>query len=275
MPHHAILANYIIIGCKQLGVHVIDADTKGAVLDSAALRRVFDVYYRGMALGYFNAVGRFRSDDIKSGDLAAYVGSSSSAAYFPTWIERSNRQADIAFRALSYPVFQGGEAYAIQQGAGMCVTHTTPQRQAGAVLFLKWFTAAAENINFAMTTGYLPVQSAAYESEAFEQALAALRGGNASQSNVAAVYEVTLRQITQQDTYAAKPFPGSYSVRSILQNTLENSSQAGRAAAAPLKADGASEDEVLKALDTNAAYAAWIEQVKAELDSAGIAYSTQ
>ena len=266
------VANYVIIGCKQLGVDVIDAAGRQAVLDETALRRLFEVYYQGIALGYFDAVGKFRSDDIKSGDLIAYVGSSSSAAYFPTWIEQDSAQADIAFQALGYPVFQGGEAYAIQQGAGMCVANTGPARQAGAAIFLKWFTAVAQNIGFAMTTGYLPVQTAAYEDAAFTQALTALREGDASQNNVAAVYEIALHQITEAGTYAAKPFDGSYSVRSILQSTLIDSALAGREAAAPVKQSGAAEDELLQALDVDTAFAAWIAEVKARLDDAGIAY---
>ena len=74
------VANYVIIGNKQLGVEVIDGQNQQVVLNRAVMKKIFDTYYGSMSLGYFNAVGKFRSDDIKAGDLAAYVGSSSGAA---------------------------------------------------------------------------------------------------------------------------------------------------------------------------------------------------
>lgn len=88
------LANYVVIGNRQLGVEVIDGENKQAVLNRSAMRKVFDEYFGGMSLGYFNIGGKFRSDDIKTGDLVAYAGSTSGAAYFPTWIEKNNTQSD-------------------------------------------------------------------------------------------------------------------------------------------------------------------------------------
>lgn len=270
------LANYIIIASKQLGLNVIDAAAEGggaAVLDEAVLRRVFEVYYKGMCMGYFDAVGKFRSDDIKAEDLAAYVGSSSSAAYFPTWIERDNARFPIAFTALPYPTFEGGQPYAVQQGAGMCLAKTTQAEQEGAVLFLKWFTEPSQNIGFAMTTGYLPVQQAAYEAPAFTSVLETLRAGDDAKQNVASVYEIALQQITQSNTYAATPFTGSYKVRSVLQATLRAIVEQDEAKAGPLKAKGMSEQEILAVLHIEARFQDWLQAVRSELADAGIAYS--
>lgn len=269
------VANYVIIGNRQLGVNVIDAKEDGtgqATLDETALRRIFDLYYQGMSLGYFDAVGKFRSDDIKAGVLAAYVGSSSSAAYFPTWIEEDRTETPIDFLALPYPVFEGGESSAIQQGAGMCVAKSTPAQQEASVLFLKWFTAPEQNIRFSMTTGYLPVQSAAYSSDAFQEALTTLRAGDKAGQNVADVYEIALNQITESNTYAAKPFDGSYAVRSILQSSLIDMGAQGEAAAQSLKEEGLTEDEILAQLDVDAQFSLWLETIKKELDSQGILY---
>lgn len=270
------VANYIIAGSKQMGLEVIDAtagEAGAAVLKEDVLRRIFDIYYKATSLGYFDSVGKFRSDDIKAGDLIAYVGSSSSAAYFPTWIEESGAQKPIDFLPVTYPVFDGGTSYAIQQGAGMCVAKSTPAQQEGAVLFLKWFTAPEENIRFAMTTGYLPVQTAAYSSEAFQTALDTQRAGDHAQQNVAGVYDISLRQITELNTYTAKPFDGSYDVRSILQSSLIDAGLAGRELAAPMKAENKTEAEILEALDVDAAFAAWMNTVRARLDEGEIEYS--
>lgn len=266
------VANYVIIGNKQLGVEVIDGENQQVVLDRAAMEKIFDTYYGGISLGYFNAVGKFRSDGIKAGDLAAYVGSSSGAAYFPTWIEKDNTQQPIDFQALSYPVFDGGSPYAIQQGAGMSVANSTPEKQEGATVFLKWFTSEAENIDFAMTTGYLPVQSGAYENSEFKASLEDLRAGEAAEKNIAAVYDIALDQIRERDTYASLPFKGSYQVRSTLEKSLTAMGQSGRQNAVALKAQGLSDTEILAALDLNARFEEWLTAIRSQLDQSGISY---
>lgn len=267
------VANYIIIGNKQMGVDIIDGKGEQAVLNRDSMRRIFDVYYKGIALGYFDAVGKYRSDDIKSSDLVGYVGSSSSAAYFPTWIEKDNTQAPIDFLPLAYPVFSGGESYAIQQGAGMCVAKSTPQKQAGAALFLKWFTSTAQNIEFAMTTGYLPVRKDAYDSPEFNTVLTDLRAGGAAEQNVAGVYEIALHQITQSNTYAFIPFTGSYDVRSTIQSTLMNLAAEAKESCAQEKAQGLSEEEILESLHMDARFEDWLTAIGTQLGQMEINYS--
>ena len=179
----------------------------------------------------------------------------------------------IDFAAFAYPTFEDGTSYAIQQGAGMCVSKSTPQKQEGAAVFLKWFTAAAQNIQFSMTTGYLPVQKEAYTSPDFTAVLEELKSGDDSQKNVAAVYEIALHQITESNTYAAKPFAGSYQVRSVLQSTLLSMGEQGRILAEDLRTEGLSEAEILTRMDLEHQFESWMDQVKTEFDKMEIAYT--
>lgn len=269
------VANYVIIGNKQLGVEIIDGDNQQVVLNRDVMRRIFEPYYSGMSLGYFNAVGKFRSDDIKAGELIAYVGSTSGAAYFPTWIEKDNTQTPIGFQAQSYPHFEGGSPYAIQQGAGMGVAKSTPERQEGAAEFLKWFTEKTQNIEFAMTTGYLPVQTAAFSDATFEKSLETLNAGDPPQKNIAAVYTIALDQIIDRDTFASLPFKGSYEVRSTLEKTLIAMGESGRQEATAIKAQGMTEAEILMALDIDEQFEEWLKRIKSRLDELGISYIEQ
>ena len=50
------------------------------------MRTLWDNYYVPFIKGYFSASGRFHSDDVKTGNIIAYVGSSSSATFFPTQV---------------------------------------------------------------------------------------------------------------------------------------------------------------------------------------------
>lgn len=267
------LANFLIISNKQLGVDILDGDTSSVHLDTGVLRKIFDVYFQAMSLGYFDQVGRFCSDDVRTGDLAAYVGSSSSASYFPSSVEKNGAQEDIDLLASPYPVFESGAFRAVQQGAGMAVAKADPAAEEGACMFLKWFTDIPQNVPFAMKTGYLPVKSAAYESEEFDTALAELTSGATDAQNVGEVYTIALEAIVDDGTYAAKPFNGSYDVRSMFKDTLSAAAAAGREAAAPLKAEGQTEEQILAALDTGAQFESWLASVRAELDLMGVQYS--
>ena len=61
--------------------------------DRDAVRRLWDNYYVPFIKGYFSASGRFRSDEIKSGGLLAYVGSNASATFLPTQVIRDDGQS--------------------------------------------------------------------------------------------------------------------------------------------------------------------------------------
>lgn len=266
------IANYIIIGNKQLGKEMIDASRKEIVIDLPILRRAFDVYVKAMAMEYFNAGGKFRSDNMKSGDLIGYTGSSSSVAYFPTWIEKNGIRQDIELIALPYPKFAGGNPFVIQQGAGMCVAKSNPKSEKGAVLFLKWFTEKDQNLNFAMNSGYLPVAIDAYRNENFQDYIHKLHDGTTGKENIAAVYEVSLEQISTRSTYAAKPFDGSYKIRSILQSTLTAAVEDTKNAALELKANGLSEEQILQNLNMDARFELWVDTLKKKLSTEGVAY---
>ena len=62
----------------------------------------------------------------------------------------------ISMKVLPCPKFADGEAYAVQQGAGMVVTQGSEQEIKACVTFLKWFTAPENNITFSVDSSYLP-----------------------------------------------------------------------------------------------------------------------
>ena len=157
----------------------------------------------------------------------------------------------------------------------MSVTKSTPAKEEGSALFLKWFTAKEQNINFAMTTGYLPVEKAAYENTDFKASLDAMSAGDQSEKNVAAVYGIALDQIMNADTYASTPFDESYDLRTILEKSLMTTTVAGRQDAAAFRAQGMSEQEVLDALNLDARFDAWLASLRSQLDGLGIAYSEE
>lgn len=78
-------ANYMIIGYHQLANEMFEVE-KGQVklnFERDVVKKLWDNYFIPYINGYFNASGRFRSDDMKTGNIIACVGSSSSATYLP------------------------------------------------------------------------------------------------------------------------------------------------------------------------------------------------
>ncbi len=158
------MSNYLLVGCAQLGSPLMQVEN-GAFslnLDRSVLRRLWNSYYIPYVSGHFASLGRFRSDDAKTGDIIAFVGSSSGCSYFPSAVTRADGSTyPITAKVFPLPNFAGCERYAVQQGAGMAVAKSDKRTEQAAITFLKWFTEPAQNIRFSACTGYLPVQKAA------------------------------------------------------------------------------------------------------------------
>ncbi len=265
------IPNYIIIGNKQMGVDIIDGANENVVLNKEALKRIFDIYYTGKSIGYFDAVGAFRSDDVKANELVGYAGSTSGVSFFPTSIVAGDQILPSELLIKNYPVFDGGESYAIQQGANMAISTSTPEKQEGAALFLKWFTEPEQNLTFSMSSGYLPVEEDAF-GESFNSRLDEMANGDQQQQNVANAYEYSSDQILNKKTYATDVFEGSYSVRNILSDTLIALTDEGKELSNTLKSTVTTEDELINQLDLDGQFEAWLSLIESELTKANISY---
>lgn len=213
-------ANHMLVAAKQLGEEMYDysGDKVSFGLSEDGARKIWDTYIVPYIKGYYVSQGSFRSDDIKSGDLLVYSGSTSSVFYFPTAVELGRTESyDITGIAMPYPHFEDGEKIVVQQGAGMLISKSDEARESAGVEFLKWFTSAENNIDFAVSTGYMPVQNSALS---YSNVL------NVTQeyykddiSNIfASSIDVTYNDVLPEYTfYANKPFIGSYDARNIVK----------------------------------------------------------
>lgn len=266
------LANYIIVGNQQLGTEIINSETNSILINQDSMKKIFEIYYKGMSLEYFNAVRAFSSDDVKAKDILAYVGSTSSASYFPRAIEINNTEEPIELEAMLYPSFNVDEFVAIQQGAGMSIAQSAPAKEEGSAIFLKWLTDPERNIIFSVDTGYLPVETSAYNSELLSDNLENLKTSDQMEQNIYNVYSLATKQIMELGTYSPPPFLGSYNARNILASTLSEVSTLGKEKAINMKAQGYSEEEIIETLDVDSAFKDWISKIEAELTKLSIPY---
>ena len=220
------MANYMLLGAQQLG------DTIFAVKDGRmtvnferdVARRLWDNYYVPFVRGWFAATGRFRSDDIKTGNVLAYVGSSSSATFFPTRVTNdANESHEISLKTLPAPQFEGGEAVAVQQGAGMVVTAGTEEEINASVEFLKWFTQPEHNISFSVDSGYLPVTTAANDMEAIKTS------GLELSPKMERILSNAVQSVKNNTLYTPSAFVGGSKARKVLEYSLSDLASADRA----------------------------------------------
>lgn len=220
------LTNYLLCGAQELGTTIFDAENGVMTLhfDKPTLRKLWDNYYVPYIKGWCSASGKFRSDDIKIGSLLAYVGSSSSASFFPTQVLTSDTESHgIEMAVLPCPSFAGCEPVAVQQGAGMVVIPGTEDEISACVAFLKWFTQPENNIAFAVGSGYLPVTHAANDMDIIRSS------GLELSPKMDDILTGAVEAVNTLELYTPKAFSGGFDARNALQDSIADTAKADRA----------------------------------------------
>ena len=213
--------DYAVLTAAQMGTQVYrETDGKaGFFYPEETARKAWDAYYVPHIRGWFES-RVYNQDGIKSGRLMAYIGSSAGAGFFPREvIESENQSHVIECESLPYPTFQDGTSYMTQRGANMAVFASDTAHEYGSVQFLKWFTQPEQNIRFAVSTGYLPVEM---------ETLASVNDllGRVDESNNAAVVrssiQTALDAMSAREFYIRRPFEGSYDMTQTFASSLED-----------------------------------------------------
>lgn len=257
------MANYMLIGAKQLGCTLFEVKDGKMTLDfdKEVVRRLWDSYYVPFVKGWFAASGRFRSDDIKTGNILAYTGSTSSATFFPTQVMADdNVSYDIEMKVLPSPVFEGGEAYAVQQGAGMVVTRGTEEEEAASMEFLKWFTELENNIAFSVGAGYLPVTVEAND-------MTEIKKNTKLTSSMEEILSEGVETVTNNTLYTSPAFKGGADARSILEYAMSDQAAKDREAVFGKLEKGISEEEAEAEFLSDAHFESWYESTLKKLQA--------
>ncbi len=258
------MANYFLIGAKQLGVEIFATEDGKLQLDfdHDTVRKLWDNYYIPFINGYFAASGRFRSDDVKTGNVLSFVGSSSGATFFPTEVIVSDTESyPIEMEVFQAPQFADGEAYAVQQGAGMVVTSGTEAEVYASVQFLKWFTQDERNIEFSVGSGYLPVTKTANHTESIHTYI----------SDITPVMDNILTKavetVEQNTLYTPHAFETGTTARSILEYSMSDLAVADRAAVVENLNSGMSLEEATAQFVTDEYFEAWYASALEQLEA--------
>ena len=251
------MANMLIIGAMQLDAEIIKVDKGVATInaDERAMRRIWDTYYLPYINGYFLSAGRYRSDDAKVGDLVSYVGSTSSAMYFPSEVTAHGSTYPVEAAILPPPVFEGGKNVMVQQGAGMAVTKSTPEKEYASTVFLKWFTDTDTNIQFSAMSGYMPVKK---EANDYEKFMSVVSENQIPQDDISKrTLEVAFEASSRSLMYISKAYGGGMDARGILNDLLQDKAVADRQAVIEQMNSGMTRAEAVAQYETDENFNAW------------------
>ena len=241
------MSNYFVIGMKQMGKDIFsEKDGKVVVnTDKDLLKRLWENYYVPYIKGYFAAYGKFRSDDVKTGDILAYTGSTASAFYFPDEVEKEDSSYPIECEIKLSPVMEGGKNYHVQQGAGMAVTKSDEKHEYAASVFLKWFTKKEQNLRFVSESSYLPVLK---ESNNMKSVDKVIKDNDIKMNGKTyQCLKTVLKNFDNTKFYTMQNVDHGFSMRKVLDYNLSDRAAADKEAMDKEIAAGASrEDEIAK-----------------------------
>ena len=251
------MSNYFVIGMKQMGQDMFSVEDGGIVAntDKELIHRLWENYYVPYVKGYFDAYGKFRSDDVKTGNIVAYTGSTASVFYFPDNVETEDDSYAIDYEVLSAPVMEGGENYRVQQGAGMAVTKSDEAHEYAASVFLKWFTQEEQNLRFVSASSYLPVLKEANSMDAVDSVIQEeqIEMDDKTYNCLNSV----LNEFDQIKFYTSPTGEDGYSKRKVLDYNLSDQAQADREAIETAVAAGASREEELAKYTSEDSFENW------------------
>lgn len=260
------VANFMLISAMQLGEEFYQYDDDIASLNFSqdTAYRIWVNYYVPYLNGYFAKSGRFSSDDAKTGIIAGYTGSTASASYFPEEVACEDIVAPIEVLTLPYPYYENSKPYVVQQGAGMCITKSDKAHEYAASVFLKWFIDMPQNIDFAVSTAYLPVKSQSLTANAL------MKTSNYEEISNAAVkssIETTINMLSTHTLYGNKPFTNSFQLRSILENHLYTRVETDLALLEKRIINGEDRTTVIKELCSKEHFSSWYQAFTNELQT--------
>lgn len=263
-------ANYILVGSYQLGHEIFKLEDGGVVLDfdKDTMRRLWDCYYVPFVKGHFSASGKFRSDDLKTGNLIAFAGSTSGATYTPDTVTYEDGTSyGITCRILPLPNFESTKPAAVQQGAGMMVLKSDPELEEASVAFLKWFAMEEQNLEFSLRSGYLPVKKNANTREALQNVI------DEKQIEVSDImlesFHVGIEEVQNYDLYTPKAFAQGNAARAILDSGMSEWAKNDRAAVEALIEDGAEPEEALSEYLSEERFGQWYDETYQKLIALG------
>jgi len=129
-----------------------------------AVKEAFSMFAQALAKGHIVVSDQYANTQVMTGEVLSGIGSSAAIGYYnDTVTYPDNTSEAMELQVLPLPKSNGENEYMPQTGVGLCAFQTTEQKAEAAYEFVKWFTESKRNLDFVVSTGYMPVTNGAFE----------------------------------------------------------------------------------------------------------------
>ncbi len=129
-----------------------------------AVKEAFSMFAASLAKGHIAVSDLYANTQVMTGEVLSGIGSSAAVGYYnDTVTYPDNTSEPMELQVLPLPKSGGENEYMPQTGVGLCAFRTTDQKAEAAYEFVKWFTESERNLDFVVSTGYMPVTNGAFE----------------------------------------------------------------------------------------------------------------
>ena len=135
-----------------------------------AIRGAFSMFAEALAKGHIAVSDLYANTQVMTGEVLSGIGSSAAVGYYnDTVTYPDNTSEAMELKVLPLPKSGGENEYMPQTGVGLSAFRTTEQKAEAAYEFAKWFTESKRNLDFVVSTGYMPVTNGAFDAiEAYD-----------------------------------------------------------------------------------------------------------
>ena len=154
------LNNYYMMQMKETYGKDFNKNLNFAAKDSV---KTINYYANGVKAGYFMQAGtqKYMSTPFNNGQVAMFIGSTANEAYLKQGLKKGYVYG-VAARPSQMNVQQGTDIYMFKKASAI--------QKAAAFKYLKFLTSKSSQLYWAKQTGYMPVNTAALNDSAYQQA---------------------------------------------------------------------------------------------------------
>lgn len=154
------LNNYYMMQMKETYGKDFNKNLNFATKDSV---KAINYYANGVKAGYFMQAGtqKYMSTPFNNGQVAMFIGSTANEAYLKQGLKKGYVYGVVP-RPSQMNVQQGTDIYMFKKASAM--------QKAAAFKYLKFLTSKSSQLYWAKQTGYMPVNTAALNDSAYQQA---------------------------------------------------------------------------------------------------------
>ena len=132
--------------------------------NNPALTKAYEMFATSIAKGHIVVSDLYSNTQIMTGQTCAGIGSSASVLYYNDEITYPDNTSEaMNLKVLPMPQQTGKQKVATQSGVGLCAYKTSDIKTEAATVFAKWFTEERRNVDFVLSTGYMPVRTGAFD----------------------------------------------------------------------------------------------------------------